>query len=351
VNRFGILCALASAVLFGASVPAAKVLLGTLDPWILAGALYLGAGIGLAIMAAVRRVAGRAAPEAPLRRSELPRLALAVAFGGIAGPLLLMSGLQRTGAGPASLLLNLEGLATMAIAWLVVRENADRRVIAGAIAILAGGAVLAFPGRLELEPGAWLVAGACLCWGIDNNLTRGLALADPVRIATIKGLSAGAANLALGFMEGGALPGASTLAVAAAVGFAGYGLSLVLFVVALRHLGTARTAAYFSLAPFVGAALAVVSLGEPLTVRLVAAAALMGAGLWLHLAERHDHAHEHEPIEHEHAHRHDPHHRHEHGPGDPVGEPHVHRHTHDRLVHRHPHYPDPHHRHRHAQDR
>ncbi|MBP6564968.1 MAG: DMT family transporter, partial [Burkholderiales bacterium] len=129
-----------------------------------------------------------------------------------------------------------------------------------------------------------------------------------------------------------------------------YGVSLALFVLALRHLGAARTAAYFSLAPFVGALLAVVLLDEPVTARLIAAAGLMGAGLWLHLAERHDHEHEHGAVEHEHRHRHDDHHRHQHGREDPPGEPHTHRHTHAELVHRHPHYPDLHHRHRHGRE-
>lgn len=347
MNRFGILSALTSAILFGASVPAAKVLLGTVDPWMLAGCFYLGAGVGLAVLAVIRKASKGARSEAPLRTSDLPRLALAVAFGGVAAPVLLMSGLARVGAGTASLLLNFEGLATMAIAWLAFREATDRRVVAGALAILAGGIVLAFPGRIDLQPGALLVALACVGWGIDNNLTRSLSLSDPVRIASIKGLVAGPVNLALGLSLGATLPDARMAVTAAAVGFVGIGLSLVLFVLALRDLGTARTSAYFSLAPFVGAALAVVALGEPVTAALLIAAVLMGIGLWLHLDERHEHVHEHEPVEHEHLHTHDEHHRHQHGPHDPSGEPHVHVHQHVRLLHRHPHYPDSHHRHAH----
>ena len=348
MKRVGMTSAIGSALLFGASVPAAKALLGAIDPQVLAGLLYLGSGIGLAGLLAARRAAGVAEPEAPLRAPDLPRLAIVVALGGVAGPLLLMAGLVRVGASTASLLLNLEGLATMAIAWIVAREATDRRLVAGALAILAGGVVLTLPGRLELGAGAWLVVGACLCWGIDNNLTRGLALADPVRIASIKGLSAGSVNRALGLAFGAALPAAPVAAAAAGVGFAGYGLSLVLFVVALRHLGSARTSAYFATAPFVGAALAVAWLGDPVTASLGAAGALMAVGVWLHASERHDHVHEHELLEHEHAHTHDEHHRHDHGPGDPPGEPHVHRHRHGRLVHGHPHAPDAHHRHRHA---
>ncbi len=168
-----------------------------------------------------------------------------------------------------------------------------------------------------------------------------------MQIAAIKGIVAGAANLTLALLLGASWPGAAPALAAGAVGLFGYGISLTLFVLALRHLGAARTTAYFSTAPFIGAALAVALLGEPVTARLVLAAALMGLGLWLHLAERHEHRHEHLPMEHEHRHTHDLHHRHVHAPGDPPGEPHSHVHAHPRLVHAHPHYPDLHHRHEH----
>ena len=217
----------------------------------------------------------------------------------------------------------------------------------GAFAILAGAALLSWQGRAALDWGAPLIAGACLAWGIDNNLTRRLSSADPVQTAMIKGLAAGTVNLALALARGAALPEAGAMLAAGVVGLLGYGLSLVLFVLGLRHLGTARTGAYFSLAPFVGAALAVVLLAEPASPRLLIAGVLMGLGLWLHLAERHVHEHAHEPLEHEHRHVHDEHHRHGHAADDPPGEPHTHRHRHARLAHRHPHYPDLHHRHGH----
>jgi len=348
MNRIGIALALLSAVLFGGSTPFAKLLLGAVDPWTMAGLLYLGAGIGLAGAHLSRRVLGIAAVEAPLRGADVPWLALVILAGGILGPLLLMFGLARTDAAAASLLLNLEGLATMGIAWLVFRENVDRRLLLGALAILAGAVLLSWQGRASFGWGAPLIAGACLCWGIDNNLTRKLSSADPVQIAMLKGLVAGAVNLVLAFALGARIPGAAILLSAGTVGFLGYGVSLALFVLGLRHLGTARTAAYFSLAPFVGAVLAVVLLGEPLSVRLLAAGALMAVGLWLHLAERHEHEHVHEAMEHEHRHTHDAHHEHAHDADAPPGEPHTHWHRHERMVHRHPHYPDPHHRHRHA---
>jgi drug/metabolite transporter (DMT)-like permease len=345
--RRGILLALASAVLFGASTPFAKALLGSVDPWLMAGLLYIGAGLGLAVLHVSRRALRLPAVEAPLRRPDLSWLAVVILFGGVLGPLLLMLGLARTSAAATSLLLNLEGLATMGIAWVVYHENVDRRLLLGAFAILAGAVLLSWRGAASFRWSELLIAGACLCWGIDNNLTRKLSSSDPVEIAMLKGLVAGAVNLGLALNHGATLPSARTVAAAGLVGFLGYGVSLALFVLGLRHLGTARTGAYFSLAPFVGAVLAVAMLGEPLSAQLVIAGGLMGFGLWLHIAERHEHEHLHEPMEHEHRHRHDEHHQHGHAATDPPGEPHTHQHRHVRLVHRHPHYPDLHHRHGH----
>lgn len=348
MTRIGIPLALTSALLFGASTPLAKLLLGSVDPWMMAGLLYLGAGLGLAIVHGARAALGLPAVEAPLRRADLPWLGLVILAGGIGGPLLLMFGLARTDAAGASLLLNLEGLATMGIAWIVFRENVDRRLALGAGAILVGAMLLSWRGDASVQWGGILIAGACVCWGIDNNLTRRLSSADPVQIAMLKGLVAGTVNLSLALAQGAALPPPGPLAAAAIVGFLGYGVSLALFVLGLRHLGTARTGAYFSLAPFVGAVLAVLLLGEPLSANLAAAGVLMGLGLWLHLAERHDHEHSHQAMEHEHRHRHDAHHQHDHEPGIDPGEPHTHRHRHAPMAHRHPHYPDLHHRHRHG---
>jgi drug/metabolite transporter (DMT)-like permease len=343
----GILLALTSAVLFGASTPFAKLLLGSVDPWLMAGLLYFGAGLGLGIIHLSRGALRLPAIEAPLRRPDMPWLGAVILFGGVLGPLLLMFGLARTDAAAVSLLLNLEGLATMGIAWVVLRENVDHRLLLGAFAILVGAAVLSWHGQATFQWGGLLIAGACLCWGIDNNLTRQLSSSDPLQIALLKGLIAGAVNLALALWHGATLPPAGAIAAIGMIGFLGYGVSLALFVLALRYLGTARTGAYFSLAPFVGAVLAVAMLGDPISVQLVIAGGLMGFGLWLHLAERHEHEHVHEPMDHEHRHRHDEHHQHKHAVTDPPGEPHTHCHRHAPLVHRHPHYPDLHHRHRH----
>ena len=343
--------ALASAILFGASTPLAKLLLGDgLDAGLLAGLLYLGSGLGLSTVLLGRKLMGATVTEAPLRRADLPWLGLVVLFGGLLGPLLLMIGLTTTPASSASLLLNVEGLATMAVAWIVFRENVDRRLLIGAFAILAGAVVLSWRGGpAGFGWGAVAIVGACLAWAVDNNLTRKLSSADPVQITAIKGVVAGSVNLALALARGAALPHASAIGAAAVLGLFGYGVSLALFVLALRQLGAARTGAYFSTAPFIGASLAILLFREPITLQLLAAAALMGVGVWLHLSERHDHEHLHEALEHEHRHVHDAHHRHEHAVDDPAGEPHSHPHRHEPLRHAHPHYPDLHHRHGHAQ--
>ncbi len=345
----GVPLALGSAVLFGATAPLSKLLLGQTDPQLLAGLLYLGAGLGLAAVRLARNICGLPAPEAPLRRADAPWLAAVIFFGGLLGPLLLMLGLARADAASGSLLLNLEGLATTAIAWLAFRENVDGRLLLGAFAILAGAAVLSWRGRgVSLNTGALLIAGACLAWGLDNNLTRKLSSADPLQIAMVKGLAAGAANAVIALTRGAPLPALNIAGAAAIVGFFGVGVSLTLFVLALRHLGTARTGAYFSLAPFIGALVAIWLLHEPMTLQLTLAGLLMGIGLWLHLSERHGHEHEHDVLEHEHSHVHDAHHQHAHEGA--VMEPHSHWHRHGPLRHSHAHYPDLHHRHRHSRD-
>ena len=351
MNRSAVLCALASAALFGASTPAAKALLGLVHPVILAGLLYCGAGIGIALLRAWGTVIlnSPAARQQPLGRKDYGWLAGAVAFGGVAGPILLMLGLSRTPAATASLLLTLEGAATALLAWFVFHENFDRRIALGMACLVAGAATVSWSGTPTIEglAGPLAIVAACVAWGIDNNLTRKVSLADPLQIVQLKGLIAGPFNLLLGLWAGGSLPGPFEIVLGGLVGFVGYGLSLALFVVALRHLGTARTSAYFSTAPFIGAATAVIAFQEDPTIQLLAAGALMALGIWLHVTERHEHAHIHRRMVHAHAHSHDEHHRHAHGPHDPPGEPHTHAHEHEVLTHSHPHVPDMHHDHRH----
>lgn len=348
-SRAAILAALGAALLFGASTPFAKLLVGAISPTLLAGLLYLGSGVGLWMLRLIR---DRGIASRGLAAAEWPWLLGAILSGGVVAPVLLMWGLTRTSAASASLLLNLEAVFTAVLAWSVFRENADRRVVLGMALIVAGGAVLAWPhatGELRggTTLGALAVCAACLFWSVDNNLTRKVSASDAVFIAATKGLIAGITNLALALFLGAALPTASLFAKAMLLGFAGYGVSLVLFVLALRGLGSARTGAYFSTAPFIGAAIAIVVFGEPTSWVLWLAATLMAGGVWLHLTERHAHQHTHERLVHTHSHRHDEHHQHAHGSGWDGHEPHSHEHEHGPLTHTHVHYPDVHHRHGH----
>ncbi|MEO6564109.1 MAG: EamA family transporter [Nitrosospira sp.] len=338
----GILSALAAALLFGMGTPVAKLLLGTADPWLLAGLLYLGSGLGLALWRLLRK-----AGPVHFGSGETKWLAGAILAGGIIAPVLLLWGLSRMPASSVALLLNAEGVLTALLAWFVFHENFDRRIAIGMAMIVAGAVVLTGSKDAGFDSVLPVLAvlGACLGWAIDNNLTRKVALGDATFIAMVKGLAAGATNVVIAWLLGATLPSASVLMSAGAVGFLSYGLSLVLFVVALRHLGTARTGAYFSTAPFVGALVAIPLLGEPVSIQFMGAAALMAGGVWLHLTERHEHFHTHEMVEHEHEHTHDDHHPHAHE--EPVTGAHAHPHRHAPLAHSHSHYPDAHHRHHH----
>jgi drug/metabolite transporter (DMT)-like permease len=342
-RRPGIPAALCAALLFGAGTPLAKWLLDAVSPWLLAGLLYLGSGLGLALYRRLTR-----APAVRLPRSEALWFAAAILAGGVVAPVLLLLGLTGMPASGASLLLNAEGVFTALLAWIAFRENVDRRIALGLGAIVAGALVLAWPGEARFA-GLWpalAVLSACLFWAVDNNLTRKVALADATWVACVKGLASGAVNLTLALFAGASMPPLPSLAGALVVGLFAYGVSLALFVVGLRHLGTARTGAYFSIAPFFGA-LAAVLMGEPVTPALLMAGALMGVGTWLHLSERHEHEHVHEETVHDHEHVHDEHHDHPHEMPVAPGTEHRHPHAHQPLVHAHPHYPDAFHRHRH----
>lgn len=345
--RSAIWPALAAAALFGASTPLVKLLVGESSPLLLAGLLYLGSGLGLA---AIRLVRDRGWKPSGLAPGEWRWLVGSIVFGGVLGPALLVFGLARIDAGPASLMLNLEAVFTAVLAWVVFRENADRRIVLGMLLIVAGGVALAWPTAASSPKdvaGLLAISAACLCWGIDNNLTRRVSGSDALFIAGTKGWTAGLVNTSLGLLVGAALPTLATAGTAMLVGLAGYGLSLVLFVHALRGLGTARTGAYFSTAPFIGAAVAILLLGEPAPTQFWIAAGLMGLGVWLHLTERHEHLHTHEPLEHTHRHVHDAHHQHAHDFEWDGREPHSHLHRHEPMTHKHPHFPDIHHRHGH----
>jgi len=322
MNR-NVLFALMAAALFGASTPFAKLLVGSMPPVMLAGLLYLGSGLGLAL---IRLVRDRGWQASGLTRAEWPWLLGAVFFGGVAGPVALMFGLLTTNASTASLLLNLEAVLTAVIAWVIFKENADKRIVLGMVAIVAGGVALSWPEQNTRNVnwlGPVLVCVACLCWAIDNNLTRKVSASDALYIASSKGIMAGLVNTLLALSLGATLPSTAIILEAMAVGLLGYGFSLVLFVLALRGLGTARTGAYFSTAPFVGALISLLVFGESTSPQFWLAVLLMGIGVWLHLTEKHAHEHEHGPLDFEHTL------------------------SHSKVRHSHKHFPDIYHRHEH----
>ena len=344
------LFALLAAALFGASTPLAKLLLDGISPVTLAGLLYLGSGIGLLAIRVGKVLVSPDKPssEASLVPSDYPWLAGAVLAGGVIAPVLLMWGLGGTGASAASLLLNFESILTTLVAAAAFREAISGRIWTASIVMLGGGLLLSYDpdAQFYLSLNSIAVIGACLMWAIDNNLTRRISAADPLTIAMIKGLAAGVINLSLGQLAGDAIPKASSIAGAMALGLFAYGISLVLFIYALRHLGSARTGAHFSTAPFIGASVAILVLAESMTVTFGVALLLMAVATWLILTEQHEHEHTHEYMTHSHRHYHDEHHSHEHD-GSEGAEPHAHAHVHLPITHKHPHLPDIHHRHEH----
>jgi len=334
---------LVAAVLFGASTPFAKALLDDLDPWLLAGLLYLGAA------AATLPFSFRGgSSEARWSGRNLRALGGAVVFGGIVGPVLLLFGLRHVSASAASLWLNLETVATTLLALLLFRESVDRRTWAALGLITAAGVVLAAPFDVGTATGALLIAAACVCWGLDNNFTAVIDGWTPAQSTAVKGIGAGAVNLAIGWPSAPPLEhDLETWAVAMLVGALGYGASIVLYIRGAQQLGASRSQMIFSTAPFAGVAVAALLFSEPLTWQVYAGGALMAAGLVLLMRDRHGHVHRHEAIVHTHRHRHDDgHHDHDHDGASPRGW-HTHEHAHEPLEHEHVHRPDLHHRHVH----
>ncbi|MGE0350077.1 DMT family transporter [Hydrogenophaga sp.] len=339
----GGLLALLAAALFGLSTPLVQRFGTGLGPFSTAALLYIGAAV---VAIVLRRPAGR---EAQLRRTDLPRLLAMAGMGAVVGPVALAWGLQRTSGSSASLMLTLEAVFTAVLAWRWYHETLDRRVATAMLLLLAGGAVLVveqgLAGRVQLL-GLLAVLLATAAWGVDNTLSRGVAERDPGQVVWVKALLGASATTVLAFLWGEPLPGARAALALLAVGASGYGLSLRFYLLAQRAFGAARTGSVFAFAPFIGA-LGAFALGERgLSALVLVGGALMLAGVWLHLAERHEHLHDHEAQEHEHAHTHDDgHHTHTHDPM-PAG-PHSHAHAHTPLRHAHPHVPDAHHAHRH----
>jgi drug/metabolite transporter (DMT)-like permease len=354
------LIALLAAALFGASAPFAKILLQNINPWWLSAILYLGSGLGVSIIFIKSKLTNKSALF-ELTKKDLPWLLGSILFGGILGPTLLMYGLSQLDGTAGSLLLNMEGVFTAFLAWFIFKEHFDKKIFIGMLFILCGGFILSLPpnifshfewNSISSSTGSLLILGACLSWGIDNNLTRNISASNPYEITAIKSLIAGTTNAFIAWSLSPLIPPAQYFALGSLVGFLGYGLGLILFVHSLRTLGTSRTSAYFATAPFVGAILSLLILNESLHINLLISAIFMGLGVWLHLTESHSHEHHHHFMEHQHEHTHDEHHNHTHEPHlkvDPK-KPHSHWHSHEPIVHAHAHYPDIHHRHEHQDD-
>ncbi len=340
MSRRGVFRCSLAAVLFGLSAPAASRLADDLGAFGLAGLLYLGAAAATLVPTV------RHPPHRRSLRAGARQLTVAVVVGGAVGPLLLAAGLQRTTAATASLLLNLELVFTILIAGLFFKEHIGRRVANGTVLVVIAGVLLGWSGAPAARWGALLVAGACLCWAVDNSVTAALDELAPAHITFVKGLVAGGANLGIGLAIDGVPPlGVSMWALA--VGVVGYGMSITLWVAGARDLGAARGQLVFATAPFIGAIVAWIALGEQAKSRELAAAVLAAGGVLFVMRSGHEHAHSHDAVEHDHEHVHDDdHHLHEHEAG--FQGRHQHPHVHAAVGHAHPHVPDLHHRHSHG---
>ena len=340
---YGVLLAFAAAVLFGASVPASKLLLQSFDPLQLAGLLYLGAAIAVApVVSTERRRFGRVTPD----RVSRVRIIGVVILGGMVGPILLLAAFRLATAGAVALLLNFEIVATAVLGAALFHEHVGRGAWLGVVGIVAASALLCGEAGRPGAAAALLVLAACTCWGIDNHLSALIDGMTPARSTLWKGAVAGAINLALGVAVAPVRASAAAFVGAIAVGAASYGASIALHTAAAQRVGAIRAQGVFASAPFVGAALSVAIFGEQVTALQVTATALLLISVVLVVVSQHAHQHAHGVIEHIHAHTHDDgHHLHEHA--DPVLAAHTHWHRHDAVVHEHPHWPDLHHRHSH----
>jgi drug/metabolite transporter (DMT)-like permease len=334
---------LGAAALFGASTPLSKALLSSLGPFSLAGVLYLGAAA--AVLPVVR---GGASADQRARWASKWRLAGAVVAGGMLGPVLLLSGLAHSTAASVSLWLNLETPATALLAAAFFREHLGQRTWWAVALVSAASLVLVWPAGFGAASAAALVALACVCWGVDNNLTALIDGFTPAQSTLVKGVVAGTFNLVLGLWLERDVWHATTLTAGLLVGALSYGLSLVLHIAGAQHLGAARAQTVFGTAPFWGVALSWVILGEPRSPEQILAGALMIVALWVMSTEQHGHVHTHAAVMHTHWHRHDDgHHEHTHHPAPASSSWHSHEHAHEAGAHEHDHAPDLHHRHGH----
>lgn len=349
---YPIMMALLAAILFGASAPITKILLGEIQPIPLASLLYLGSGLGLLIFQIGNSlIKKQIINEAPLNKKDFKWLIGAIIAGGIIAPIILLSSLKITPASTASLLLNFEGVATAIIAMLFFKENVGKQILNAVILITFASIILSwdFKNQWGFSIGSLGIILACFCWGIDNNFTRNISAKNPFSIVIIKGIISGFFSLFLSLILKNEIPEFKIAIIAMVIGFFCYGVSIVLFVFAMRDLGSTRTSALFGTAPFVGSILSFILLGDIPSNMFFISLPIMIVGTIFLLKEEHNHTHIHEFIEHEHRHNHrDGHHNHEHTNGEIIiNGYHSHLHVHEAIEHAHPHSPDIHHRHIH----
>lgn len=361
-KRLPIALAILAAALYGISAPVAKVLLTKLSAYVMAAFLYLGAGLGMALIKALqkaRRQAGTERQEASIPRREWPYVVGMILLD-IAAPILLMLGLTQAAAGTAALLNNFEIVVTSILALLLFKEAVGRRMWLAIGLITVATVILSLSPGAELtwSPGALLILLACAAWGLENNCTRMLSLSDPIEIVMIKGFGSGIGALLVTVLTGHWQFDLGYGLMALLLGFVAYGLSIFFYIYAQRDLGAARTSAYYAAAPFIGVLASWIFLREPLTLNFGLGLLVMLIGTYFAVSEDHGHEHEHSALAHDHRHSHGPEelhhdHDHEHTEAERLAldakRIHSHPHRHQPQVHKHAHWPDLHHQHSHEQ--
>ncbi len=327
-KRLAVCFALAAAALYAVNVPFSKLLMAWVSPAMLAGFLYVGAGVGMGIWMCLKKAAGKPQPRELLKKADLP-YTIAMVVLDIAAPIFLMYGIQRTNAANVSLLNNFEIVATSLIALLIFKEKISGKLWAAIVLVVVSGVILGFEGAegFVINSGSLLVLAACLCWGIENNCTRSISDKSSEQIVVVKGLGSGIGGLIVALVTGETFPPVLHMGLTMLLGFVSYGLSINLYIRAQKDLGAAKTSAFYSVAPFLGVGFSFLLIGEKPGVQFYLALGVMVLGTVLMVRDTlgdekmlpgytHSHAHRHGETIHTHAHRHSslsPLHMHLHG--------------------------------------
>ena len=309
--------AIVAAALYAINVPFSKMLLGYVEPTMMAAFLYLGAGLGMFVYSIVSKATGKITPTEPLTKKELP-YTIAMVVLDIIAPILLMFGIKTSNAANVSLINNFEIVATSLIALLVFKEVISKRLWVAIALVTVASVILSFEGAesFSFNIGSLFVFGACLCWGIENNCTRMISNKSSIEIVVIKGTFSGLGSLIVALTIGESIPSVLWMMCVLLLGFVAYGLSIYFYVMAQKDLGAAKTSAYYSIAPFLGVAFGMLILGERPALQFYVALVVMIVSTYFMIKDT---------IELQHTHEHNHTHTHEHSHGDTV---HSHEHTH-----------------------